>query len=117
MVADREFSAAKREASEISTCPRCASAGAGFLFAKRNSTRTTGGDSFIRLVKVRVLFATDTAAKVCSKITHATGFSQWLMTNFFLSAEFIQRKLEGTASPCRNFVVGHEPDPPRKLAD
>jgi len=32
--------------------------------------------------------------RVCSKIAHATGFSQWLMTKF-LSAEFIRRKIGG----------------------
>ena len=30
----------------------------------------------------------------CSKITHATSFSQWLMTNF-KSAEFIRRQFGG----------------------
>jgi hypothetical protein len=48
---------------------------------------------------------------------HATGFSQWLMTNF-ISADFIPRKiLEGTAPAVPKFAVGQEPDPPRKFAN
>ncbi len=55
--------------------------------------------------------------KECPKTFHATGFSQWLMTNF-ISAEFIRRKiLEGTATAVPKFAVRQEPDPPRKFAD
>jgi hypothetical protein len=35
----------------------------------------------------------------CLETFHATGFSQWLMTNFFLSTEFIRRKILEGASP------------------
>jgi hypothetical protein len=41
----------------------------------------------------------------CSDFSHhATGFSQWLMTNF-LSAEFIRRKFGGHGS-CRAEIFG-----------
>jgi hypothetical protein len=39
----------------------------------------------------------------CLETFHATGFSQWLMTNF-MSAEFIRRKiLEGASPDATNF--------------
>jgi len=38
-----------------------------------------------------VSLALSIAPRECSKIAHATGFRQWLMTNFFLSAESIRR--------------------------
>jgi len=44
--------------------------------------------------------------EVCSKTIHATGFSQWLMTNF-LSAEFIRRQLGGHDSCCAEIFFFH----------
>jgi len=53
-----------------------------------------------------------------SKITHATGFSQWLMTNFKAPNLFSDNS-EGTANAVPKILqaFGQKPDPPRKLAD
>jgi len=48
----------------------------------------------------------------CLETFHATGFSQWLMTNL-LSAEFIRRKiLEGASPDAPNFSAVREHCPP-----
>jgi len=49
--------------------------------------------------------------------THATGFSQWLMTNF--SERRIHSALicKARLLPCRNFSVGQEPDPTNNYAN
>jgi hypothetical protein len=47
------------------------------------------------------------------KTTHATGFSQWLMTNFSERRIHSAKNRLAHLLPCRNFSVGQEPDPPK----
>ncbi len=48
-------------------------------------------ETFAPSAFVLLLWLRSANSQVYSEATHATGFSQWLMTNFFLSAEFIRR--------------------------
>jgi hypothetical protein len=49
----------------------------------------------------------------CSDFSpHATGFSQWLMTEIDEHRMHSAKNRVARVPPCRNFTVGQEPDPP-----